>query len=178
MERFVRGCYMIVGGWTMSETKKIFLGSSSLNVFGPRCPSCGNPGRPVKANTLRSLLLPEKRDNIKDHGYYFCSSAVCDTVYFAGNGEYVFTRNYLTVRVGVKEASSPRPICYCFDHTVEEIDEDVRLTGKSLVIEDIKERMKNEGCSCETRNPQGACCLKTVERYVRETLVRYGISVE
>jgi hypothetical protein len=76
----------------------------------------------------------------------------------------------VTVRVGVKEKSSPRPVCYCFNHTVEKINEEVQRTGKSSVIEDIKGHMKKEGCSCETNNPQGSCCLKTVENYVKKRL--------
>ena len=151
------------------ELKRIM----SLNESSPRCPSCGNAGKPVKVATLHSLLLPEKRDHIVNQGYYFCSSAECDMVYFTGNGEHTFSKADMTVRVGVKENTSPRPVCYCFNHTVEEINEEIKRTGKSSVIEDIKEHMKNEGCSCETKNPQGSCCLKTVENYVQEALVRY-----
>jgi hypothetical protein len=154
----------------VSEPKLIM----PLSGFNPRCPSCGNAGNPVKTTTVHSLLLPDKRDHIKNLNYYFCNSAECDTVYFTGNGEQTFTKADMAVRVGVKEKASPRPVCYCFNHTVEEIDEEIKRTGKSSVIEDIKEHMKKEGCSCETKNPQGSCCLKTVENYVQEALARFG----
>jgi len=152
------------------ELKRIM----SLKDLSPRCPSCGNAGKSVKTITLRSLLLLEKQENIKDESYYFCGSAECDTVYFTGKEEHTFAKADLAVRVGVKEKTFPRPVCYCFNHTVEEIDEEIKRTGKSTVVDDIKEGMKKEGCSCETKNPQGSCCLKTVESYVQEALVSYN----
>lgn len=135
----------------------------------PRCPSCGIPGEPVKAETMRSLIRKGRLGHIAEDSYFFCKSPGCETVYFTGGGQ-TFLKGDLTVRVGIKETSSPRPICYCFSHTMEEISREIELTGKSSVLEDIKARMKKEGCSCATKNPQGACCLKRVEDYIRAEL--------
>ena len=51
----------------------------------------------------------------------------------------MFTKADLTVRVGIKETAAPRHICYCFNHTVEEIEEEVHLTGKTTVLAAISD---------------------------------------
>ena len=56
---------------------------------------------------------------------------------------------------------------------IEEIEAEVRETGRSSVLDDIKTRMKT-ACWCETKNPQGVCCLGTVGRYVKRALAEYG----
>ena len=137
-----------------------------------RCPICGNKGGKVGRITLESLLKPESRTRITDARYRFCDSIDCDTVYFGDDGTR-FIKDDLSVRVGVKEHASPRHVCYCFDHTIEEINDEVRETGKSSVLDDIKERMK-EACWCETKSPKGSCCLGTVSKYVKIALNEQG----
>lgn len=145
-----------------------------MNESKRKCPACGAAGKPVKEVTLRSLLLPDKRADIAKRDYLFCCSPGCDTVYFSEDGSRTFSKEDLTVRVGIKESSPPRPVCYCFGHTVEEIFEEVKMTGKSTVAADVRRRMAEEGCSCETKNPLGSCCLGTVESYAREALAGHG----
>jgi hypothetical protein len=133
---------------------------------GARCPSCGETGRLVKSITLQSLLKPEALPLMDDGPYHFCGSQECDVVYFGNQGVAPFLKDDLTVRVGVKETMAPRRICYCFNHTIEEIEEEVRCSGKTTVLEDIKRRMKT-ACWCETKSPQGSCCLATVCEWVQ-----------
>lgn len=140
-----------------------------------RCPDCGAEGKGVKAITLRFLLRPEKRTLIGDYRYFFCGSPGCEIVYFSEGSHRTFSRADLTVRVGVKESSPPRPACYCFGHSVEEIFDEVERTGKSTVVADIRRRMAEEGCSCETKNPSGSCCLGTVEGVVQAAYARFGV---
>lgn len=140
-----------------------------------RCPTCDATGKGVKTITLRSLLRPEKQALIGDTRYLFCGATGCETVYFAETGGETFSMEDLTVRVGVKESASPRPVCYCFGHSIEEIFDEVERTGKSTVAAGIRKRIAAEGCSCETRNPQGTCCLGTVEGVVRDAYARFGI---
>ena len=139
------------------------------------CPGCGRSGKRVKAITLRSLLHPGKVLEIGEKAYFFCDSPDCNTVYFTEDGSQSFSREDLTVRVGVKESSPPRPVCYCFNHSMEEIFDQVERTGQSTVVADIKKRMAEEGCSCETKNPAGNCCLGTVQGYVREAFARFNV---
>src|SRR6266568_8168780 len=102
-----------------------------------KCPACGAEGKGVKATTLRSLLRPEKQTLIGDYRYFFCGSPECEIVYFTKGSSRTFIKADLTVRVGVKEVSPPRPICYCFGHSMEEIFNEVERTGKSTVADEI-----------------------------------------
>lgn len=130
------------------------------------CPSCGQPGKPVKPITLESLLKPEARSRMANSPYRFCASSDCEVVYFGELDAPVFCKADLRVRVGIKETEAPRYVCYCFEHTIEEIEDGVRRTGDTGVLVDIKTRMK-EACWCETKSPQGSCCLGTVAKHVK-----------
>jgi copper chaperone CopZ len=129
------------------------------------CPACHSKGKTVKRITLESLLTTEAASRIGESEYRFCDTLDCNTVYFAQDGT-TFTKKDLTVRVGVKEHTPSRHVCYCFDHTIEEIYEEIAATGGSTVLDDIKTRMKT-ACWCETKSPMGSCCLGTVNKYVK-----------
>lgn len=131
------------------------------------CPACGMEGRPVKPVTLRSLLQPHLRPEVREEPYRFCASQDCALVYYSADGSQTFTRGDLTVRVGLKERSAPRPLCYCFGHSDESIREEWVRTGKTTVAEAIKAELKAGGCRCEVTNPSGACCLGDVLKEVK-----------
>ncbi len=140
----------------------------------PACPVSGTRGKAVSQDTLRSLIKPEEQARITEGRYRYCDAPGCDVVYFAEDGSHVFTKADLKVRVGIKETEPPRPICYCFGHTVEEILEEVRRTGASTVPDDIRSRLQSEGCDCIHTNPQGACCLGVVLSVVEEASKALG----
>lgn len=131
------------------------------------CPVCGTEGRPVKLVTLRSLLKPHLCPEARDEVYRFCANPECKLVYYSTDGAQTFARTDLTVRVGVKESSAPRPLCYCFDHSAESIREDWVQTGKSTILESIKAEVKAGNCRCEVTNPSGGCCLGDVIKEVK-----------
>lgn len=132
------------------------------------CPACGIEGKPVKPVTLRSLLQPHLGPQVREEGAYrFCASQDCALVYYSPDGSQVFTRGDLTVRVGLKERSAPRPLCYCFGHSAESIREEWVQTGKTTVAEAIKAELKAGGCRCEVTNPAGGCCLGDVIQEVK-----------
>lgn len=136
------------------------------------CPDCGRKGWKVGRITLESLLTPDAARRIGEGQYRFCETPDCRTVYFDSHGS-VFAKSDLTVRVGIKEYDAPRHVCYCFDHTIEEIEAEVRETGTSTVLDDIKTRMKTV-CWCETKSPRGSCCLGTVSKQVKIALAAHG----
>ena len=138
-----------------------------------QCPSCSTTGKGVSNITLNSLIKEARKKDIKNGEYFYCLSENCSTVYFSNNGKSLFSIDDLTVRVGLKEKEPPRPVCYCFNHTAEEIHDEVQSKGRSTVVEDIKGRMQ-EGCSCETKNPQGSCCLGNVQRFVDKAYAAFG----
>lgn len=130
------------------------------------CPACGTEGRPVKPVTPRSLLQPHLRPEVREEAYRFCASPDCAVVYFSGDGRQTFSRADLTVRVGLKERSAPRPLCYCFGHSAESLREEWTRTGKSGAAGAIKAELKAGGCRCEVTNPSGGCCLGDVLKEV------------
>ncbi len=53
-------------------------------------------------------------------------------------------------------------VCYCFNHTMEDIQSDFQLNGVSTIEKSIRTAVEAGSCSCELKNPQGKCCLGDV----------------
>jgi len=152
--------------------------SEAKTETGTRCPSCGQKSKQVSPATLRALLKEEDANQFDgeghsccalndgdetgcktisgDTGWRFCNSQECDVVYFSEEGDTTFTKSQLRVEVGVKEKAGERPLCYCFGHSVASIKEELRTARGSEALEDIRAKMKNPGCRCETENPSGS----------------------
>ena len=148
------------------------------------CPSCDKKAKRVSPVTLRALIKDQFVTEIgggdysccgsngrctlitEDTGWRFCDSPDCDVVYFSEEGETKFNKSQLKVPVGVKETSGERPLCYCFGHSVASIKEELRTKGGSDALEDIRAKMNDPGCHCETSNPRGSCCLGSVSKGV------------
>ncbi|WP_286765228.1 MULTISPECIES: mercuric transporter MerT family protein [Rhodopirellula] len=112
----------------------------------------------------------------EDTGWRFCPSQDCDVVYFTEEGDTQFTKPQLKVSVGVKESSGERPLCYCFGHSVGSIKEELRMKGHSDALDDIRAKMKDPGCHCETSNPSGSCCLGSVTKGIRIAQEELGLN--
>lgn len=48
-----------------------------------------------------------------------------------------------------------RKICYCFNHTEEDIIEDVRRHGTSRILAEIKAAKALGRCECGEKHPRG-----------------------
>ena len=150
------------------------------------CPSCGYKAKRVSKLTIGALLDDELAEpftadsrsscsmegegcsSIKDDtGWRFCPSQDCDVVYFTEEGDTQFTKSQLKVPVGVKESSGERPLCYCFGHSVGSIKDELGTKRHSDAVEDIRTKMKDPGCHCETSNPSGSCCLGSVTKGIQ-----------
>lgn len=46
-------------------------------------------------------------------------------------------------------------ICYCFNYTARDIEDDVRSHGRSLILERILAEKKAGACQCASKNPRG-----------------------
>lgn len=145
--------------------------ATSQRASAPSCPSSGTPGKAVEHITLRSLVAPTSQGLIHEGPWFYCSEPNCSVVYFDGGGATI-DKEYLTVRVGTKERVSPRPICYCFGHTVEDIESDVEHSGSSPIPDSITEKCRKGLHRCEETNPQGSCCLGNVRKALKEALAQ------
>ena len=113
------------------------------------------------------MVKSEFLDAVNVPGFQFCRSADCDVVYFHPNSERL-TKADVRVRVGLKEAQDPVSICYCFGFTEAMVVEEIRDTGKCTIPQRITAEVKAGNCACETRNPQGSCCLGNVTAAVKK----------
>jgi copper chaperone CopZ len=80
----------------------------------------------------------------------------------------LFHRADIRVRVGQKETEPPIQVCYCFDWTTDDIERELRFTGNTTIPERIKTKIQQGFCHCESMNPQGSCCLGSVNRAAKE----------
>jgi hypothetical protein len=46
-------------------------------------------------------------------------------------------------------------ICYCFEYTKKNIEQDFKNNGRSLIMEKIESEKKAGGCDCKAKNPKG-----------------------
>jgi copper chaperone CopZ len=129
------------------------------------CPACGTKGKAVKPITIESLVVEQARRRVgRPDGFRFCAEPSCSVAYYHSDIGARIMKDEVRVRIGQKVTESPRPICYCFQHTVEEIEAEVVATGASRVAEDITEKCRQRLDRCEETNPQGSCCLGNVRR--------------
>lgn len=126
-----------------------------------KCPKSETTGKRVERITLESLLRCEFHSDIGSAQWFYCPDPACEVAYFDAAGN-TLDKSALSVRIGVKEDGSPRPICYCFDHSIEEIEDEVAATGTSKVPDSIAEKCGQGLHECELKNPQGSCCLGNV----------------
>ena len=46
-------------------------------------------------------------------------------------------------------------VCYCFNYTKKDIEEDFKKNAYSAILEKIKKEKSIGGCNCEVKNPKG-----------------------
>ena len=134
-----------------------------------RCPRCGGEGRRVSVATITSLVRDEARSRLASlDGFRFCVAAECDVAYFQPESGELVVCAEVTVPIFQKSADPARLVCYCFKHTVAEIEQEARAGGGvSPIAADIKAKCAQGLDHCERNNPQGACCLGNVQRVFR-----------
>ena len=144
--------------------------STTANPAPPAtCPTNHLVGRPVGLLTLRSLLALPLTLISSAQEYRFCWALDCSTVYYRADGKQVFGEADLRERVYQKHMRADETlICYCFQHTVGEIRDEIERTGTSTIVVGITDGIQAGQCACDIRNPQGSCCLGNVLDLVRD----------
>jgi hypothetical protein len=46
-------------------------------------------------------------------------------------------------------------ICYCFEHSAEDIRQDYLMNNRSAIMEKIQTEKKLGNCQCAVKNPKG-----------------------
>ncbi len=139
----------------------------------PVCPVTGTRGRPVHERTVLALVPGTVSKDPPGRSWYYCTEPTCSTVYFDDSGRTI-DKTQLKVRVGEKEATPPHTVCYCFGHTVEEIEADIVRQGSTTIPDSINAKVQAGECSCETMNPKGTCCLGDVGAVVKRAIASAG----
>jgi len=143
-----------------------------------RCPSCGEKTKRASATTVRAMLTPDAlarldtaaRRNTAEGGdaesYRFCASATCPTVYAREDRDEVFETKQVRLPVFQKTEDPDRLVCYCFRHSVREVEQDARGDEPHIAAE-IRDKCRAGLDRCEHENPQGSCCLGNVGKVAK-----------
>ncbi len=147
--------------------------SSISNATKPpkaACPTNQKIGKAIDTLTLKALLaLPLTQVTHDD--YRFCPDPNCPTVYYSPDGTQLLTETNLREKVYQKHPDDDENlVCYCFQHTVGSIRNEITRTGTSSVVEQITAGIQAGQCACDIRNPQGDCCLGNVHQLVKQIL--------
>ncbi|MGH1348784.1 MAG: putative iron-sulfur cluster-binding metallochaperone [Nannocystales bacterium] len=124
------------------------------------CPACGSRGRRVADATVENLVKGDHAAALAGRAL-FCSSGTCEVVYFEPGG-VVVPKADVRVPVFQKETDPARPVCYCFDHSVEDVVAAKRADGSNAIVESITAACRAGLDRCEETSPQGRCCLGNV----------------
>lgn len=131
------------------------------------CPETGTRGKKVDNATIKSMMSASLR-GLQDENYYFCAVVDCDIVYFSENGTHLITEDAIRETVYQKDPENPQTkICYCFQHTVGDVQLGVEADTQDTILDDINIGIQQGQCACDWRNPQGTCCLGNVIQLVK-----------
>lgn len=132
-----------------------------------RCPECGQVGKSIHWQTVKSMLSVSLRQ-VSNAKYYFCRTQNCSVVYFSADGEQTFTVKHIRERVYQKEPEAPDVyICYCFLYAVCELRAG-SPEGRTAILNEINTGVNAGQCACDLRNPQGSCCLGNVRELIKK----------
>lgn len=138
------------------------------------CKRCETEGMKVVPLTLGVHVKEEYWDKI-DEDFYFCPSQECDVVYFNNVKDVYLTEAEVKTRVGIKEDSGPKPLCYCNRVTDEMLRKAIIKEKCCSTLEGVQEVTNaGKGRWCLTTNPSGRCC----EWYLKDIINSYLSQVE
>jgi len=130
------------------------------------CPRCGERGRATKPETVTHLVREPDRVGLTTTPAIFCATPACEVVYFDANGGTVL-KQVVRVPVFQKELGPERPVCYCFEHSVEDVLAAARPDDSNAIVDEIMEACRKGLDRCEETNPQGRCCLGNIRGLLR-----------
>lgn len=137
------------------------------NLHIAHCPLCKRKGGPVTQTTIDSLVVEERKRELESIvGFRFCTTPSCELAYFNSKTGEQIAKTMVRVPIGIKEGSSPRQICYCFNHSQESIEKEIQTTGESSAPAQIMEQCRLGRERCAELNPKGCCCLGDINKAI------------
>ena len=88
-----------------------------------------------------------------------CANGVCEVTEKEGGQ---------TPTSPVKERYDSLPICYCFHIFRQDIEQEIKKTGKTTIPDFLRAQIKAGNCRCEAVNPKKTCCLGDIAKAVKE----------
>jgi len=73
----------------------------------------------------------------------------------AKQGNEKFTAVKLSEQPALRNKRMVDLVCYCFEYSRDDIEQDVLNNGRSLIMEKIMAAKRFGGCHCTTKNPRG-----------------------
>lgn len=137
------------------------------------CPLCGRPGLDVERITV-AAHTKEAKWPLGDDQYLHCPTPGCEAIYFTSSGK-VLRRADVKTRVTFKEASSPRPLCYCKQVTEEDVVKAIENGARTF--EEVKQATGiGGGGHCKITNPAGRCCSRNYRPFIEGELAKRGLA--
>lgn len=134
------------------------------------CPVSHTLSRKVQHRTVEHLVKPERRSEIQNAQYYYCTDPNCSVVYFSDETVPFFSKDDILVKVFVKDKGDDVNVCYCFDWSRGRIKQQIGETGKSTASTEIAREVQAGRCMCDIKNPKGECCLGDINMTLKEAL--------
>jgi copper chaperone CopZ len=136
------------------------------------CRECGQIGTKVLRVTM-GVHIKEEHWPLLGQGFRFCWTPECEVIYYNNDKGVYFHKEDVKSRIGIKETTPPRPVCYCMNVTEERIAEEILEKKCCTSLEDIKSYTRaGEGKWCLTTNPTGRCCREylagVIDRYLAQ----------
>lgn len=152
------------------------LVATDSDAAASACPGCGQAGSKVGPITIRSIVKKEHHGKLGNlEGLRFSETRDCPLVYYRNDAGLYVTTDEVTKRVGYKEASGDRTICYCLKVSEEKILREIVDESCCTTMEDVREYTRaNTGKACEITNPKGVCCDVDVLGLVQKGLRMAG----
>ena len=126
---------------------------------------------------------PERKATLSYDNSTIAIGEICEALFKIGYVAKLKT-NVKTATVDISERpfenldyKADGLICYCFEHTKDDIEQDFIKNGRSLIIESIAAEKKAGGCDCANKNPKGRWCLVDVRQVVDGMKGRSSFSV-
>ncbi|MGL1937356.1 MAG: hypothetical protein OCD01_20190 [Fibrobacterales bacterium] len=122
------------------------------------CPTCNNQAKGVELKTVRLHVKKPWATHLAEENYYYCKTLSCPTVYFNDSGA-ILTQQDLRRTIGVKDTTSNRQICYCYNVTLQDLLDEDAAGNTGAIKHYVASQSKAGTCACDVNNPSGKCCL-------------------